>query len=133
MLEHRIINMKRSLIIAGLLVCMTSLYSCYYDKEEVVYPSNPNPAGCDTASMTYTSHIQSIISANCYSCHQNASGSAGISLGTYADLLQYAQNGHLVMRITSTDPSIMMPKGGPRLPDCDISKIQAWVNAGAPQ
>jgi hypothetical protein len=39
----------------------------------------------------------------------------------------------LLMKAVKHDPSVIpMPVGGSRLSDCDISKIQIWVDAGAP-
>src|SRR4051812_28774397 len=119
---EQLIIMKKILSILVVTISIAGMQGCYYDKEELAYPST----ACDTAAMTYTTNIQPIIQNFCYSCHAGAAtGSFGINLDSYANLKVEANSGELVHRITSTDPAFMMPKGGPRLSDCDISKIQA--------
>lgn len=123
--------MKKILIPILFFVCLMALQSCYYDKAEQVYPIKSNT--CDTSAMTYTTHVQPIIQNYCYSCHAGAaSAGAGIVLDSYLSLKAFVPSGSLVNRLVTTDPSILMPKGGPKLSDCDISKIKAWINAGAP-
>lgn len=118
------------LLLVGLTAGVFS--GCYYDKKEVVAPTPITPATCDTAGMTYTANIQSIMQAYCYSCHQGAAtGANGITLDNYADLK--GEGTELINRITSNDPSVMMPRNGPKLSDCDIAKISAWMNSGAPE
>ena len=118
-----------SYIFAGSLTAI-GFTSCYYDKAELVYPQ---VAACDTVNMTYTKDVQSIIQSRCYSCHAGtASGSFGINLDSYNDLKTYATNGELLHRITTNDPSELMPKGGPKLSNCEISKINAWIQKGSP-
>ncbi len=108
---------------------ITGISGCYYDKADLVYPN----VACDTAAVSYNSGIQTLMSTYCYECHAGAaSGSFGINLDTYSNLKAVADNGKLLNRLTTNDPSIMMPKGGPRLSDCDINAFRKWVNNGAP-
>ena len=121
--------MRKILNLVIVFVVIAAFQGCYYDKAELVYPTS----GCDTVNMKYTTTIQSIIQSNCNVCHAGtASGANGIKLDSYTELKAKATSGILLNRITSTDPSIMMPKGGPRLSDCDINKFRAWINNGTP-
>lgn len=124
--------MKKIPILIALFASISIIQGCYYDKAELVYPINTNT--CDTIGMTYTTHVQPIIQNYCYSCHAGTAPSGGgIVLDSYAGVKNFAAGGgSLIDRITSTDPSVQMPRGGPKLSDCDISKIKAWVNAGTP-
>lgn len=124
--------MKKAPLIIIFLITIVIMQSCYYDKAEQVYPINSNT--CDTTSITYTINMQPIIQNYCYSCHAGTAPSGGgIVLDSYAALKNFAAGGgSLIGRITSTDPLVQMPRGGPKLSDCDISKIKAWVNAGTP-
>jgi hypothetical protein len=54
-------------------------------------------------------------------------------LDSYSALKGQGSTGELMRRLTTTDPIKMMPQGGPRLSDCDIAKINWWVNHGTPQ
>lgn len=119
--------MRKCLSLVILIAVIINLPGCYYDKEDLVYPKST----CDTLNMTYTKDIQSIITVNCSGCH-TGNVATGVNLGTYAGLRTRADNGRLLDRITTTDPNRLMPKGGPRLPECEISKIKAWINRGAP-
>ena len=124
--------MRRILTVITITILVAGFSGCYYDKEEIVYAGNAST--CDTTNIKYNSAVQSIIQQRCYSCHAGtASGSLGINLDSYAELKVSADNGELLRRITTTDPSELMPKGGPRLSDCEISKISNWVNNGSPQ
>lgn len=123
-------TMKKPLGVLFIVFAAWQMVGCKYDKLALA----ESVTTCDTTGMTYTSSIEPIIKSNCYSCHAGtASGSFGINLDSYASLKLEAQSGELLNRLTSTDASVMMPKGGPKLSDCDINKINAWIQAGAPQ
>ena len=86
---------------------------------------------CDTVNMTYTANVLPIIKNNCYSCHGDGNTSGGVSLGDYASLKTRATNGDLIGTITHASGYPAMPEGGAKLSDCDINKIQDWINRGA--
>ena len=121
---------KKYILFLAITFSAVFVVGCKYDKQELIN----SVSTCTIDSMTYTKDIQSIIQNNCYSCHAGtASGSFGINLDSYNDLKFEAQSGELLRRLVSTDPSEMMPKGGPRVSDCDINKINAWIQAGTPK
>ncbi|RYY39932.1 MAG: hypothetical protein EOO08_08550 [Chitinophagaceae bacterium] len=106
------------------------LLSCTNSKKEAL-----NPQGCSTAGTTFSATIQPIIQANCLSCHSSsaapASGNGNVIEG-YAAVHAYAANG-LLMHVVNHDPGVpAMPQGGAKLDACTIAKLQAWVDAGAP-
>jgi cytochrome c553 len=123
--------MKKVIIVLIVIISIATVFSgCYYDKADLVYPKT----SCDTTNMTYTTSIRSIISTNCNVCHGGtAAGAQGIKLDSYSALKGQGSTGELMRRLTTTDPIKMMPQGGPRLSDCDIAKINWWVNHGSPQ
>ena len=55
----------------------------------------------------------------------------GVALTSYAEVKSVALNGKLYAALTRT--TNWMPKGGPKLDDCSLQKIQFWIGAGAPQ
>jgi hypothetical protein len=82
--------------------------------------------------MQYAAHIAPIIQANCYSCHSNANVSvSGISLEGHANLIKKVSDGRLWGAINHMAGFTPMPQGGAKLSDCNISKIKAWIDAGA--
>ncbi len=100
-----------------------SLYSCK-DKEK----DNPTPDSvCETSNVTYSNTVKPIIANNCVVCHS----AAPMNLGDVATLQGVANSGKLYKVITHADGVPAMPKNMPKLSDCDIAKIKAWVDAGA--
>jgi hypothetical protein len=105
---------------------------CYYDKEEILYPGTT----CDTTTVSYGTFIQPLISSKCNSCHNSsaASGSGGgIVLDSYTAVKYYVDNARFTGAVNHEAGYSPMPENGPKLPACELSKINAWVNAGAPQ
>ncbi len=65
-------------------------------------------------------------------CHFSSSTlGGGILLDTYNSVAVAAKNGTLVGSIKH-DGFSAMPKDQPKLDDCRIAKIEAWVKAGSP-
>ncbi|HEX8461934.1 MAG TPA: hypothetical protein VF623_10910 [Segetibacter sp.] len=123
--------MKRVIAAVVIIVFVSvSLTGCYYDKEDLVYPK----ITCDTTNLTYNASIEGIIKANCYACHSGtAAASFGVKLDSYTLFKSHTASGSVMQLITSKDPNVMMPKGGPALSDCEIQKINAWIKRGSPQ
>lgn len=111
------------------LLSLTGLATaCYYDVEEEIYPT----LECVTENVNYSEEILSIISTNCYSCHNAASNFGNVTLEGYAALKARVDNGQLLGVIRHESGFSPMPKNQPQLVDCDIAKIEVWVAAGAP-
>jgi len=116
-----------------LLIAVSSLLlfsACYYDKADIVYP----PAtACDTTAVKYSTTVAPIFSRSCYSCHSGTAASGGgIKLDSYSGVMLQVTNGRLVGAVSHLSGFSAMPQGNAKLPACEISKITAWVNAGAP-
>lgn len=90
-----------------------------------------NAGGCDVADAKFSTFVQPLVQAKCQGCHSGNSPQGGIKLASYPDIKAVALNGKLYAALTRT--SNWMPKGGAKLDDCSLQKIQAWVGAGAPQ
>lgn len=91
-----------------------------------------NCAGCDTTQFTYSNTISVIFQTNCTGCHSGKNASGGIDLSTYAGAQVVALNGRLVGAVTHAPGYVPMPQGAPMLSDCNITEIEKWVAAGAP-
>ncbi len=104
--------------------------SCYYDKEELLYPDSKLP--CDTTAVAkFSTEVLPVMNASCNAggCHNTASASAGVILDTYAGVKTQALNGRLM---GSTSVTGTMPKGASRLPNGTLAKIQKWIDSGTP-
>lgn len=114
------------------IMALSMIPGCYYDNEEELYPLD---SFCDTVNVSYTAFVQPLIDANCYDCHsQSAAPSfgAGYDLETFATLQNKVNDGKLLCSIQHGSGCSPMPKGGTKLPQCSINKVQAWIEAGAP-
>lgn len=104
--------------------------SCTKENEEDLQPKINLPV-CDTINMTYTKNVLPIITFNCYSCHGNGQIFGGINLEGYVRLKRQVDNNQLLNVIRHSPGYSQMPQGLPKLSQCDINKIEAWVNRGA--
>lgn len=123
--------MKTTIKICFILIpLMISLFSCTHDSEVTPYPNppNPDPVVCDSAIVTYNGTIIPILDANCFSCHSGQTPEGGLDLSNYDQLAFVAQNGSLLGSIRHEPGYSAMPKGLPKLSDCDIALIAKWVN-----
>lgn len=114
---------------ALIIISIIGLSSCYYDKEELLYPGQ---SVCDTTLITYSQTVVPIISSNCLGCHAGANASASIRLDNYTGVKNVASNGLLLGAINHAAGFSPMPKNGNKLSDCNITKIRLWVEAGTP-
>ena len=124
-------SMKKLIMVLS--AASIGLVSCYKDNAEDMYPGGGGTGTCDTTNITYSGVVKPIIDAKCATagCHFDASAN-GIDLFHYSGVAEQANSGKLMSAITHDGQASFMPKGMPKLDDCTIAKIRAWVNAGAP-
>ena len=116
-------------IIKGMVLGMILFTSCYYDVEEVLYPQG----SCQTANMSLQANIQPILERNCYVCHSTSTGvdNGNVILEGYDNLKVYVDNGKLLGTIRHDNGFKPMPQEASKLGDCDIAKIEQWIQDGA--
>ena len=114
-------------IVAGLMICFLSIAGCRYDVEPNVF--------CDTSNVTYSSTITGIINTyGCLSssCHGGANPPAGFSLSGYDAVKAKVTDGRLFGAISHSSGFVAMPENLGKMDQCDINKVKAWIDAGAP-
>jgi hypothetical protein len=120
--------MKERRIINTVLIMMTVFVTgCYYDVEEILYPAG----ACNTDNMSYQTHIAPILQRNCYSCHSAAANTGNITLEGHAALLPYVTSGRLLGAVRHESGFQAMPQNASKLIECDIAKIERWVQDGS--
>ncbi len=117
----------KTAVIANILAVSTFLVGCAYDNEEDLYPN----LVCDTQLATYQAVIVPIMTTYCLGCHSNDANLGEVSLEGYDNLLNYVNNGRLLGSIRHENGFSAMPKDQPKIPACDIRKIEQWIAAGA--
>lgn len=120
--------MKKKLSwLAIIAMAVGTMQSCSKDSEDQQTP----PPTCNTQDMKFAANVLPIISSNCYACHGNGATTAGVNLDGYANVKALVDNGKLVGVITHASGFPPMPYNKPKLSDCDINKIKAWIAGGA--
>ncbi len=102
-----------------------SINACYYDNEADLYPN-----GCVTTNVTYSGYVKTFISNNC-SCHVNGSINGGVNLDGHTNVKTYVNNGKFIASIKHLSGASAMPPSSAITGTCDISKLDAWIAAGA--
>jgi hypothetical protein len=129
--------MKRNILASCAFIVLFAV-ACSKSSEDTYNEPDPPGGGgnntCDTTGMSYQNDIVPILSANCYACHGENSNanSMGIILEGHSNILPKATSGTLLGVITHAGGFPPMPKDGSKLSDCNINKIRAWIDAGAP-
>lgn len=123
--------MKRIIFLLTMFFVIT-LTNCYYDSEEELYPVLSS--SCDLENVTFSATVKPILQASCYTCHSNANYAtqgSGIKLENYEDVKIQAST-RMMGAIRHEPGHAFMPLNGGKLPDCEISKIQKWIDNGMP-
>ncbi len=125
---------KKGFCIGVLFFLYIFFEGCLYTKADQQYPSSGD---CDTTNVRYSVEIKEILDANCKSCHNGTSSISGIDLYDHSTIAVFALDrqftyGTLLSAVTHIGGAAPMPENAPILQDCDINKIAAWVNTGAP-
>lgn len=112
--------------------------SCKKDNlEELMKQDTTGTVVCDTSFvLSYTNDVVPILSKECYSCHNSLSApflAGGNVLDNYNSLKVFVENDKLLCVIKHTPGCLQMPRGGAKLSDCRIARIEAWVNQGYPE
>ena len=110
-----------------LLVLMLVFSGCYYDIEEELYPT----LECQTMNISYADDILPIISTNCYGCHNTAANFGNVTLEGYDVFINYIDDQTIIGVIKHKPGFSPMPKNEAKLLDCEIEKIEAWIQNGA--
>ncbi|RQO31898.1 hypothetical protein DBR32_03580 [Taibaiella sp. KBW10] len=108
-------------------VIAVAFASCSKDNEYDL--ANNNNVICDTTAVSYANTVAAIMSANCNVCHSGANPSAGIATNTYQGLNAF-YSVTLLGSIRHEANYSPMPNNAPKLSDCDINKVTAWINQG---
>ncbi|MFY0675146.1 MAG: cytochrome c [Bacteroidia bacterium] len=98
-------------------------FSCTNNNEEDLNPDDD----CPTENEAYDGDISQILNTSCATTGCHAAGGGLPSLADYASANSLKER-IMVRAITEKT----MPPAGP-LSDCDIKKLKAWIDAGAPK
>ena len=124
--------MKRSLF-AGIIIIAfilaAGLFSCVANSEEDLYGIEL----CDTANVTWESHIQEILQSNCVPWHNPELHYNDVRHDTYSEELKVVDDGRLRGVVNHRPGFPQMPYQLPQLPECERQLINLWLDKGAPE
>ncbi|HRO43796.1 MAG TPA: hypothetical protein PL009_13240 [Flavipsychrobacter sp.] len=86
--------------------------------------------GCDSTQFAYSTTIKPLLDNNCKGCHNNTLASGGHSFENYNSTIAVANSGRFLGAIKHLSGYSSMPKGGVKLSDCQVLKIEKWIAAG---
>jgi len=118
---------NRSLLIPLVFFTYLAYTGCENNNEEHLYGGD-----CDTLNMTYST-IKYIFKDNCYLCHSSSRSEKGIRTDSYLLLKAAVNTNRLLGAINHLSGYTPMPNLQPQLSDCQIERIEAWINAGMPE
>jgi hypothetical protein len=100
--------------------------NCTYNNEVDYFNDTTNL--CKTDSMSFKTDVYPVLQNSCIGCHGNFGASAGINLEGYDNV---KKNSSIMMKaIQHKFGYQLMPQGGPKLPDCTINQLNAWIAQG---
>lgn len=109
------------------------LTACYYDNEEDLfqYVDQAN-VDCEVMTAEYTADVVPILTAYCNRCHRDGRTDGNVNLEGYDEVSPYVNDGSLLGSTKHEAGFFVMPPSGGLIPACDIQKLTAWIEAGAP-
>ena len=119
-------NMSKILSVFTI-TCILVLLSCSKDEE--------TKADCSGVSPTYTSDIAPIINLSCAisGCHTAIFPADGLDLSTYSKVKSASINGKVLQSIKHLSGVKAMPQDAAKLSVDKITKVECWIQAGAPE
>ena len=121
-------SFKHGLLLTGCIYILFLLNSCVSNVEEELYP----PDTCDTTQVTYSGTIAPIIELNCFACHEGEQSLSGIPLNGYGHLKAMVDAGRVIGALRHLEGFSPMPQNASSLPECELLKIEKWIDDGAP-
>lgn len=85
---------------------------------------------CDANEFTYALSIEPILNKACVGCHKPGSLNGNVNLADYSHVKNHVNDGSLLGSIKHSSGFVPMPQGT-KLSDCEITKFENWINAGA--
>jgi hypothetical protein len=109
------------------ITCILVVLSCSKDEETT--------ADCSGITPTYNNDIAPIMNLSCATsgCHTAIFPADGLDLSTYSKVKSASLNGKVLQSIKHLSGVDAMPKGAAKLSTDKITKVECWIQAGAPE
>lgn len=107
------------------------LAGCTFDDEETLFKDIVCPEIGEPVS--YSDFIKPLLAKRCVTCHNSMLPSGNVNLETHARLKVYIEDGRFSGSIRHLPGFNPMPQGDSKLSDCDLEKIENWIDSGYPE
>jgi len=87
---------------------------------------------CDTTEVSYSTLIVPLIYDHCQDCHFGEQPLGGVHLDSYEGVKKVVDTGRFYGALAWQTGYERMPQGGEQVSACDLAKIKAWIDSGAP-
>jgi len=125
--------MKKLFILAILVIGGLYVSGCYYDRFNELHPLDGYVNTCDPKlENTYTATANVIIRYNCISCHNSSQAQGGLVFESLSQVKKAVNDGSFMGAVRHESDYKSMPPNT-KLRDCDIEKLQLWIDAGMPE
>lgn len=123
----------RIIIFFGVVSFLVSvLTSCTFNNEYDYFGDTEVPEVCDTLVTTYDS-LTYIFTDICSECHNSEyTYRGGIEMDTYISVKSSIETGKVLPAIKH-EGDYKMPFELPKLSDCEIQRIELWIEEGMPE
>ena len=89
------------------------------------------PLACDSTNVSFSQFVLPLMQNSCAGCHSATNALGGIKLHDYTSVKSAASSGKLMGSINWANGYVAMPQSGGKLSNCNIAKIQSWINSGS--
>lgn len=104
--------------------------ACEDDDKEIVI--NQSQELCDSLDILYTDNIAPILeNAGCSGVYCHGGGAGGVNLLDWQSVKTAAESPKFLKAIRHELGASPMPKGGSKLDDSELEKIECWIKSGS--
>lgn len=133
MINHKITNMKRLLLYAGLILSLgIGLLSCYKD---IIKPDLPKDPNAPPQQVSFSTELKPLFNASCTEAGCHVSGAHHPYLTSDVSYQQIVNGGYVNLALPSQSILIKMINGDMQqyIPSADNrQKVLDWIRNGAP-
>lgn len=129
--------MRLTYLILSIFCLLWGINSCTFHNEvdyfgDLLIDTSLN--SCNTINITYDS-LSYIFEGNCKDCHKvGDTYRGGIEFDDYAQTVNsFRNNENKILRAIKHQGPYKMPYERPKLSDCEIKRIEAWINDNMPE
>ena len=127
-MRNGLVRLRTSIFFLG----GVSLFArCTFDNEETLFKDLVCPE--IIAPVGYSGFVKPLLEKRCVSCHSSMLASGNVNIENYERLKVYIENGKFLGAIHHLPGFSPMPQGESKLSDCDLEKIEEWINIGYPE